>query len=278
MIEVKNLNFKYREDEQLVLNNVNLCIEKGSFVAILGANGSGKSTLAKMFNGLLKPDSGKVLVENLSTAEPSQDIEVRKKVGLVFQNPDNQLVATIVEEDVAFGPENLGISPAEIRTRVDSALEIVGMGEYKKHAPHKLSGGQKQRVAIAGILAIEPEYIVLDEPTSMLDPCGRREVISTIKTLNRRGITIILITHFMSEAALADRILVMNDGEVCLDDTPRKVFVEIEKLRSYGLDVPPACELSAEASKILPEFKPDNLTGDEFVEEFLAKAQSGAKA
>lgn len=272
MIEVKNLNFRYREDENLVLSNINLRIEKGSFVAILGANGSGKSTLAKMFNGLLKPDSGEVLVEDLSTADLAQDIEVRRKVGLVFQNPDNQLVATIVDEDVAFGPENLGIEPAEIRRRVDKSLEIVGMSEYAKSAPHKLSGGQKQRVAIAGILAIEPQYIVLDEPTSMLDPCGRREVISTIKALNERGITVILITHFMGEAALADRILVMNDGEIMLDDKPRKIFLETDKLREYGLDVPPACELSFEAAKILQDFKLDNLTADEFVDEFLLRA------
>lgn len=273
MIEVKNLNFSYREDEKQVLFDVNLKVEKGSFVAILGANGSGKSTLAKMFNGLLKPDSGEVLVENLSATKSDEEIAVRRKVGLVFQNPDNQLVATIVEEDVAFGPENLGIEPAEIRHRVDRSLEIVGMSEFAKSAPHKLSGGQKQRVAIAGILAIEPEYIVLDEPTSMLDPCGRREVIATIKDLNERGITIILITHFMGEAALADRILVMNDGEICLDGEPRKIFLETEKLKEYGLDVPPACELSREVGKILPNFKLDNLTPSEFVEEFLKVKQ-----
>ena len=215
-----------------------------SFTAVLGHNGSGKSTMAKLLNGLNKPSSGTVTVNGMDTADEKHEFEVRKTVGLVFQNPDNQIVASIVEEDVAFGPENLGVEPKEIRNRVDEALKSVGMYEYRTHAPFKLSGGQKQRIAIAGILAMQPECIVLDEPTAMLDPRGRSEVIETIQRLNReKGMTIVLITHYMDEAALADRVVVMDGGKVILDGTPMEVFGHVTELKSVGLDVPQPTEL-----------------------------------
>ncbi|MBQ2318699.1 MAG: energy-coupling factor transporter ATPase [Clostridia bacterium] len=247
IIELKKVVFDYTDENDLpvsVLDEISLSIERGSFTAVLGHNGSGKSTMAKLLNGLNKPSSGTVTVNGMDTADEKHEFEVRKTVGLVFQNPDNQIVASIVEEDVAFGPENLGVEPKEIRNRVDEALKSVGMYEYRTHAPFKLSGGQKQRIAIAGILAMQPECIVLDEPTAMLDPRGRSEVIETIQRLNReKGMTIVLITHYMDEAALADRVVVMDGGKVILDGTPMDVFGHVTELKSVGLDVPQPTEL-----------------------------------
>ena len=225
-------------------------IEEGSFVAILGHNGSGKSTLAKLFNGILLPSEGRVLVDGIDTTHEDRLIEVRRTVGLVFQNPDNQIVANVVEDDVAFAPENLGVEPAEIRRRVDEALKTVGMYDYRLHAPHLLSGGQKQRVAIAGVLAMQPRCIVLDEPTAMLDPIGRREVIATVTGLCReQGITIVLITHHMSECVGADRLVVMSEGRVAADGTPREVFSQVELLRREGLSVPATTQLIYELNE-----------------------------
>jgi energy-coupling factor transport system ATP-binding protein len=246
IIEIKNVSYEYTEDENvhIAVKNLNLNIEKGSFTVILGHNGSGKSTLAKMLNGLNKPTSGDVFVDGINTKDEDMEIEIKRRVGMVFQNPDNQLVASIVEEDVAFGPENLGLAPDEIRKRVDNALKAVGMYEFRKSTPHKLSGGQKQRVAIAGIIAMEPECLVLDEPTAMLDPEGRAEIIKVLEKLNReKGITVILITHYMEEAENADRVIVMNNGEIIRDSTPKEVFKEVELLKSVGLDVPQTTEL-----------------------------------
>ncbi len=260
IVEAKQLVFRYQSDiegeetpaeqGEDVLKNVSLSIEKGSFVAVLGHNGSGKSTFAKHINAILLPTEGQVLVEGMDTAEEENLFPIRQKTGMVFQNPDNQIVATIVEEDVAFAPENLGIPPQEIRQRVDAALRAVHMYEYRNHAPTQLSGGQKQRVAIAGIIAMQPDCIVLDEPTAMLDPSGRQEVMETIRRLNReKGITIILITHYMEEAALADRVVVMDDGRILLDDTPQRVFSQVEQLKAVGLDVPQVTELVWELRK-----------------------------
>ncbi len=248
-ISIENIVFSYEsEDEGGTVKNavdgVSLNIKKGEFVALLGHNGCGKSTVAKHLNAMLVPDSGRVIVDGDDTSDEDKTFEIRKKVGLVLQNPDNQLVASVVEEDVAFGPENLGVEPAEIRKRVDEALRIVGMYEFRKDAPYKLSGGQKQRVAIAGVLAMQPDCIVLDEPTAMLDPNGRKEVMSTLLKLNReKGITIVLITHYMDEAVLADRVVVMNSGKVLTDGTPEKVFAQVELLKKHRLDVPQATEL-----------------------------------
>lgn len=241
-IKVENVSFSY--DENTVLNNISLSVKEGEFVALLGHNGCGKSTMAKLFNVLLTPNSGTVTIDGIK-AESDDDIyDIRSRVGLVLQNPDNQLVATIVEEDVAFGPENLGIPPKEIRKRVDDALKAVDMYEYRKHAPHKLSGGQKQRVAIAGIIAMEPKCIVLDEPTAMLDPKGRQEVMDTIKRLNKEhNITIVLITHYMDEAVQADRVIVMDKGSVLAQGTPQQVFSQVQLLKSHSLDVPQSVEL-----------------------------------
>ena len=243
-IECRSLRFAYGEETGEVLHGVDLDIKKGEFVALLGHNGCGKSTMAKLFNGMLVPTAGTVFVDGIDTAVEDTQLDVRRHVGLVQQNPDNQLVAGIVEEDVAFGPENLGIPPAEIRRRVDAALKAVNMYEYREHAPHKLSGGQKQRIAIAGVIAMETECIVLDEPTAMLDPRGRQEVMDTITYLNReKGITIVLITHYMDEAVRADRVVVMDDGQVLLDGGPRTVFAQVELLKRHHLDVPQATEL-----------------------------------
>lgn len=241
-IRVDNVSFSY--DDNRVLNNISLSVQEGEFVALLGHNGCGKSTMAKLFNVLLSPQSGTVTIDGI-TAETEDDIyEIRSRVGLVLQNPDNQLVATVVEEDVAFGPENLGVPPQEIRRRVDSALKAVDMYEYRSHAPHKLSGGQKQRVAIAGIIAMEPRCIVLDEPTAMLDPKGRQEVMDTIRHLNKSmGITIVLITHYMDEAVQADRVIVMDKGSILTQGTPRQVFSKTELLKEHSLDVPQSVEL-----------------------------------
>ena len=244
IIKTENLHFTYAGDEHETLHGIDLEIEEGSFVAILGHNGSGKSTLAKLFNGILLPTEGRVLVDGIDTTHEDKLLQVRAAVGLVFQNPDNQIVANVVEDDVAFAPENLGVDPAEIRRRVDDALKTVGMYEYRLHAPHLLSGGQKQRVAIAGVLAMQPKCIVLDEPTAMLDPVGRREVVSTVTRLCREeGITVVLITHHMSECVGADRLVVMSEGNVIADGTPRDVFSQVELLRSEGLSVPTTTEL-----------------------------------
>ncbi len=246
IIEVKNVTFRYTDGERrnTVIEDFSLNIERGSFTVILGHNGSGKSTVAKLLNGLYKPDSGEVFVDGLSTADEKHEIDIKRRVGMVFQNPDNQLVASIVEEDVAFGPENLGFEPEEIRRRVDKALSDVGMSEFARSTPHRLSGGQKQRVAIAGILAMTPECIVLDEPTAMLDPKGRTEIISTVERLNReKGITVVLITHFMEEAQNADRAVVIDNGKIIADATPKEVFSDAAMLRTAGLDLPQTTEL-----------------------------------
>lgn len=258
LIEFHNVSFAYGAEEGGetvdVLENLNLNIEKGSFVAVLGHNGSGKSTIAKLTNGILFPQSGKVLVDGMETKPDDSIYDIRKKVGMVFQNPDNQIVASIVEEDVAFGVENLGIPPKECRRRVDDALKTVGMYELREKAPHKLSGGQKQRVAVAGIIAMRPQCIVLDEPTAMLDPSGRAEVMDTVKRLNREeGITIVLITHYMDEAVQADRVIVMDSGEIKMDDTPKNVFARVEEIKAMGLDVPQATELIYESGLTPPE-------------------------
>ena len=248
MLQTEQLEYAYPAEEgktpRLALGGVDLNIEKGSFVVVLGHNGSGKSTLAKHFNAVLLPTGGKVWVEGMDTADEALLLEIRRRVGMVFQNPDNQIVANVVEEDVAFAPENLGVPPEEIRRRVDEALAVVGMEKFVRHAPHLLSGGQKQRVAIAGVIAMEPECIVLDEATAMLDPMGREEVLSTAHRLNReKGITVVLITHHMNEAEEADRVIVMNDGQVAMDGSPQEVFCQVEKLRALGLTVPDTVEL-----------------------------------
>ncbi len=251
-IEVKNVTFGYKDydnnnilNETCVINNISFNVKKGEFLALLGHNGSGKSTLAKMFNGMITPDKGEILIEGIRSDDDDRKYEIRSKVGLVFQNPDNQIVASIVEEDVAFGPENLGVPPKEIRERVDEALKAVDMYEYRNFAPHKLSGGQKQRTAIAGIIAMQPDCIVLDEPTAMLDPKGRAEVMATIKKLNKeKNITVILITHYMDEAAAADRVIVIDNGDLLIDDTPKKVFSHVKLLKEHGLDVPQSAEIA----------------------------------
>ena len=248
MIKAEHLTFRYPDepaDHPPVLDDINLEIAAGSFVAILGHNGSGKSTFAKHCNALLTPTQGKLWVDGLDTSDPDNLLAIRGTVGMVFQNPDNQIVASVVEEDVAFGPENLGVPPEEIRRRVEAALKAVDMYQYREHAPHKLSGGQKQRVAIAGIIAMETKCIVLDEPTAMLDPRGRTEVMETIQRLNReKGITIVLITHYMDEAVQAGRVVVMDEGNILRDGTPREVFADVEFLKRHDLDVPQATELS----------------------------------
>lgn len=246
ILEVKNVTYEYTDEEKTfaAVKNLSLNIERGSFTVILGHNGSGKSTLAKMLNGLNKPTSGDVFADGINTKDEEIEIEVKRKVGMVFQNPDNQIIASIVEEDVAFGPENLGIPPKEIEKRVEDALKAVDMWEFRKSTPHHLSGGQKQRIAIAGIIAMQPECLVLDEPTAMLDPKGRAEIISTLHRLNRdKGITVVLITHYMEEAENADRVIVMNDGEIIADDKPKVIFSDVERLKKVGLDVPQTAEL-----------------------------------
>ena len=248
MLQTEHLSFTYPAEEgqtsTIALEDVSLSIERGSFVVVLGHNGSGKSTLAKHMNAVLLPSGGTVYVEGMDTRDEALLLEIRRRVGMVFQNPDNQIVANVVEEDVAFAPENLGVPSEEIRRRVDDALAAVGMSEFTRHAPHLLSGGQKQRVAIAGVIAMAPECIVLDEATAMLDPAGRREVLSAIRTLNQeRGITVVLITHHMDEAMDADRLIVMNDGKLVMDGAPAEVFTQVEALRAMGLAAPDTVEL-----------------------------------
>ena len=278
MIETKNLSFIYREEdmesgeikEEKVLKDINIEIEKGSFTAILGHNGSGKSTLAKHFNAILLPSGGKVYVKGMDTADENNIFNIRQSAGMVFQNPDNQMVAALVEDEVAFAPENLGVEPKEIRRRVDECLEIVNMTKYAQSSPSKLSGGQNQRVAIASVLAMNPEILILDEPTAMLDPKGRSEVIKTIKMLNEeKDITVVLITHYMDEAAQADRTVVIDDGEIVLDGTPKEVFKNVEKLKSLGLDVPQVTELAYELRKMGIEISDDVLTVDECFDEII---------
>lgn len=243
-IEARGVEFAYSPDEPKVINGIDIKIEKGSYVAVLGHNGCGKSTLAKLLCGILTPTEGQILVDGLDTADEENSFDIRKKCGMVFQNPDNQIVASVVEEDIAFAPENLGLPREEIRKRVDTALETVDMTSYAQHATYKLSGGQKQRIAIAGILAMSPECIVFDEATAMLDPTGRKEIAAAMKRLNREmGITVVTITHYMNEAVEADRIIVMNQGEIIADGTPEEIFTQVEKLRSVSLAVPQVTEL-----------------------------------
>lgn len=271
IIEVKNVKYSYETDDETapknVLDGITFNIERGSFTAIIGQNGSGKSTLAKLLNGLNKCTGGEIFVDGMSTAEEEHELDIRKKVGFVFQNPDNQLVTTVVEEDVAFGPENLGVPQKELRERVDNALKTVGMYEYRNHATYKLSGGQKQRIAIAGVLAMEPECIVLDEPTAMLDPSGRAEVISTVKRLNKeKGITVVLVTHFMNEITDADRIIVLQNGGILLDGTPREVFSNDKTLKETGLSLPQSAELVSELSEEYKTLSKGALTPGEAAE------------
>lgn len=274
MIKCTNVSFKYVRNsegigqEKYAVKDVDLEVKKGEFLVILGHNGSGKSTMAKHMNALVVPSEGTVVVDDLDTSKPENVWDIRSRAGMVFQNPDNQLVATIVEEDVAFGPENLGIEPSEIRIRVDESLEKVGMTKYKRHAPHLLSGGQKQRIAIAGILAIEPQCIIFDEPTAMLDPSGRKDVLNTIKDLNKsHGITVVLITHYMDEAAQADRIIVMDGGNIKMEGTPREIFPQVERMKKIGLDVPQVTELAYELKKAGININEKILNVDEMVNE-----------
>ncbi|MDY3988505.1 MAG: energy-coupling factor transporter ATPase [Massilioclostridium sp.] len=269
LIRTEDLSFEYQGEDKStpVLHEINLKIHRGEFVAVLGHNGSGKSTLAKQFNSILIPTGGVVYVEGIDTSNEETIFDVRQRVGMVFQNPDNQIVATLVEEDVAFAPENLGVPPEEIRQRVDSALQEVDMYDYRNHAPHQLSGGQKQRVAIAGIIAMQPDCIVLDEATAMLDPRGRREVLKTIESLNRDlGTTIVHITHFMEEAVLAGRVVVIDNGRILLDGTPAEVFRHVEQLKEVGLDVPQVTELMHELRAEGIPVSPDVLTARECVD------------
>lgn len=270
IVQIENLVFNYHKDDNeepvKAIKNVSLEIERGSFTAVLGKNGSGKSTLAKNLNGLLIPSDGVIYVNGYDTADDEHIWDVRQSAGMVFQNPDNQLVSAIVEDDVAFGPENLGIEPSEIRKRVDKALADVNMSAFKDKSPHLLSGGQKQRIAIAGVVAMKPECIIFDEPTAMLDPMGRNEIMSIIEELNGEGITVILITHFMEEAVRADRVIVMHDGEVFLDGTPEEVFSQQEKIKSVNLDVPPAVELAAKLREQGIDVPKDIIGMEEMVE------------
>jgi energy-coupling factor transport system ATP-binding protein len=269
IIKTDKLTFSY-DNKKNILENIGLNISEGEFVAVLGHNGSGKSTFARHLNAILLPSGGKVYIDGIDIENEDKLLEIRQKVGMVFQNPDNQIVASVVEEDVAFALENLGVAPEEIRKRVDEALENVNMLKYKNHAPHQLSGGQKQRVAIAGIIAIRPKCIVLDEPTAMLDPKGRKEVITTIKKLNKDyGITVVLITHFMDEAAKADRIIVMDKGKVVIDDSPKKVFSQVDLLKSLSLDVPQVTEFVYLLKKSGVKLNSEIIEIDECINELL---------
>lgn len=272
MIKTENLSCAYGDEENknLVIENLNLEIKKGSFTAILGHNGSGKSTLAKHFNGILLPEGGKVYVDGMDTSDEKLVYEVRSKAAMVFQNPDNQMVAAMVEDEVAFAPENLGVEPTEIRRRVDECLATVNMTEFAKASPSRLSGGQKQRIAIAAVLAMEPDCIILDEPTAMLDPAGRKEVIKTIKMLNKtKGITVVLITHYMEEATQADRVVVLDKGKALLDDVPKKVFSQVEEIKKTGLDVPQVTELVNQLRAMGVDLPNDIITVEECVEQML---------
>ena len=276
IITVDNLIFEYTDEDSgeknRVLDNVSLNVKEGEFLAVLGHNGSGKSTLAKHFNAILLPTDGKVFVDGIDTSDESRLFDIRRRVGMVFQNPDNQMVATIVEEDVAFAPENLGVSREEIRERVDNALETVGMTAFKRHAPHMLSGGQKQRVAIAGVLAMQPEILVMDEPTAMLDPNGRAEVIQTIKKLNREmGMTVILITHYMDEAVQADRVIVVDSGHISMEGAPRDIFPQVDRLVDLGLDTPQSTYLIYMLNKLGLDFNPRVLNDKECAEELIKR-------
>ncbi len=269
IIEFKNVSYKYSDEETDVINNLTIDFYSGEFTCILGHNGSGKSTLAKLVNAINYPTEGKVISFGFDTSEEENEIKIRQNIGMVFQNPDNQIVATIVEDDVAFGPENLGVPREEIRKRVDDALKIVDMYDYRLHEPHKLSGGQKQRVAIAGAIAMQTKCIVLDEPTAMLDPKGRKEVLGALMRLKEElGMTIILVTHFMDEAVNADRVVVMNDGVICFDDTPQEVFKNTVELKKIGLSVPKPLELALELKKEGFDLGAKVLTDDEFLEAF----------
>ena len=277
IVSIKNLCFDYTNEETEevthVLKGVSLEINKGEFVAVLGHNGSGKSTLAKHLNVILVPTSGSVTVDGLDTSDEKNLFEIRRRVGMVFQNPDNQMVANIVEEDVAFAPENLGVPREEIRRRVDNALAAVNMSRFAKHAPHMLSGGQKQRIAIAGVLAMEPDIIVLDEPTAMLDPIGRREIIETVKKLNReKNMTVILITHYMEEAVEADRVVVIDSGVLEFDGTPSEIFSQVERMRGLGLDIPQSTELAYELKKCGIDIGTDVLTVEECIDRIIEKS------
>lgn len=276
IITVDNLIFEYTDEDtgekNRVLDNVSLNVKDGEFLAVLGHNGSGKSTLAKHFNAILLPTDGKVFVDGIDTSDESRLFDIRRRVGMVFQNPDNQMVATIVEEDVAFAPENLGVPREEIRERVDNALETVGMTAFKRHAPHMLSGGQKQRVAIAGVLAMQPEILVMDEPTAMLDPNGRAEVIQTIKKLNREmGMTVILITHYMDEAVQADRVIVVDSGHISMEGAPRDIFPQVDRLVDLGLDTPQSTYLIYMLNKLGLDFNPRVLNDKECAEELIKR-------
>ena len=264
VIHIENISYTYPEAERPALDGISLDLFPGVFTAVLGANGSGKSTLAKHLNAILVPTAGRVTVDGMDTADEAYLIPIRRRVGMVFQNPDNQIVANVVEDDVAFAPENLGVEPTEIRRRVDAALTQVGMYDFRMHAPHLLSGGQKQRVAIAGVLAMGPEVLVLDEPTAMLDPRGRREVLAAVEGLCRgRGITVVLITHHMDEAARADRVLVMDAGRIAMDGTPREIFPRAEQLRALGLDVPETAALLARLNAAGMHLAADALSPEE---------------
>ena len=266
IIEIKNLSFQYESSSKKVLKNLNIDIKEGEFVCVLGHNGSGKSTLAKLINAQYIPTEGDILVGNMNTKDDDSLWDIREMCGMVFQNPDNQLVATIVEEDVAFGPENLGVPREELRKRVDECLELVGMSEYKRHSPALLSGGQKQRIAIAGILAMNPKCLLMDEPTAMLDPQGRKDILDTVLKLREMGKTIIHITHYMEECVNADRIIVINEGDVVLEGTPREVFSNVEQMKEIGLDVPEPTEISYLLNKSNINVRADVLTVDELVE------------
>lgn len=274
IIKFDDVSYSYEEDDNYAVKNINLDIYEGEFTVILGHNGSGKSTLAKLMNALLLPSTGKVTVKGMDTKDESLETKIRQTVGMVFQNPDNQIVATIVEDDVAFGPENLGVPPATIRQRVDDALKAVGMYEYRLHEPHRLSGGQKQRVAIAGVITMRTKSIVFDEPTAMLDPKGKQEVFSAIQSLNKDyNITVILITHFMNEAVFADRVIVMDDGEIKLDAPPREVFRHIKELKDMGLNAPKPLQLADMLKNEGVDIGGDIMTEDEFIEAVIKYAE-----
>ena len=276
IIQLRNVSFAYETEEEknLAVQGVDLDVRRGEFLAVVGHNGSGKSTLAKLFNAILLPTEGHVLVEGMDTSDEEKVYEIRRRVGMVFQNPDNQIVATIVEDDVAFGPENLGVPPAEIRARVDEALRAVGMYEYRLYEPHKLSGGQKQRVAVAGIIAMRTDCVIFDESTAMIDPKGRREVLETVRKLNRElGITVVFITHFMEEAALADRVVVMDSGTIAAEGTPAQIFADTVLLQRTGLELPPAAQLARTLREHGVELPDETLTPEQCADALFRAAQ-----